>query len=109
MSRNGPVEPIWTVNIITVWGGENIFLTEDEAHRYTADPDAYASKHLGLTKIEYYEWLDTDGSPLCGHRTASGDKCRNRTGGFQLVPNHWKSLHRKHNCAAHARKAGPKK
>jgi hypothetical protein len=104
MSRNGPAEPIWTVNVITVWGGENLFLTEAEAKRYNADPDAFAARHFGLSKIEYYQWLDTEGSPLCGHRTASGDKCRNRTGGFQHVPNHWKSKHRKHLCAAHARK-----
>lgn len=109
MSRNGPAEPIWTVNIITVWGGENIFLSRAEAKRYSADPDAYAARRLGLTKIEYYQWLDTEGSPLCGHRTASGDVCRNRTGGFHLVPGHWKSLHRKLFCAAHARKHGQKK
>lgn len=109
MSRNGPAEPIWTVNIITVWGGANIFMSQAEAKRYAADPDAYAARHYGLSKIEYYQWLDTEGSPLCAHRTAAGDQCRNLTGGFQLAPQHWKSLHRKLVCRAHARKAGDKK
>lgn len=109
MSRNGPAEPIWTVNVITVWGGENIFMNNAEAKLYEADPDAFAAKHFGLTKIEYYQWLDTEGSPLCRHRTAKGDPCRNRTGGFQLVPRHWKSLHRKLLCSSHADKGTSKK
>jgi len=111
VSRNGPAEPIWTVNIITVWGGQNLFLSQAEAKQYAADRDGYAAKRLaqGFSKIDYYQWLDTEGSPLCSHRTASGDYCRNRTGGFQLVPQHWKSLHRKLVCRAHAPKDDTKK
>jgi hypothetical protein len=109
MSRNGPAQQIWTVNIITVWGGEELIMRrEADARRYHADPDAYAAAHFGLSKIEYYQWLDTEGSPLCGHRTASGDECRARTGGYQLTPHHWQSLHRKKLCGAHARKARKK-
>ena len=109
MSRNKPADPVWVANVITVWGGENIFMKQEEAAEYEADPDAYAAKHFGLTKIEYYQWLDTEGSPLCGHRTARGDTCRNRTGGFQLVPRHWQARHRKLFCKAHTPKAGSKK
>lgn len=109
MSRNQPAEPIWSANLLTVWGGESVFLSDDEAKRYNADPDAFAAKHFGLSKIEYYQWLDTEGSPLCSHRTAGGDNCRNRTGGFQLVPSHWKSKHRKLLCVAHGGKAARKK
>lgn len=109
MSRNKTSEPIWVANIITVWGGENLFMNGPEAARYEADPDAFAANHFGLTKIEYYQWLDTEGAPLCSHRTARGDNCRSRTGGHQLTPQHWKTLHRKRLCAAHARKVGPKK
>src|ERR1700735_3211097 len=101
MSRNSQAESIWTVNVITVWGGEQLYLSEDEAKRYNANPDAFAAKHFGLSTIEYYQWLDTEGSPLCSHRTAGGDVCRNRTGGFQLVPNNWKAKHRKRLCASH--------
>lgn len=108
MSRNKPPEKIWIANVITVWGGEDLYLYEDaEVDQYNADPDAYAASHFGLTKIEYYEWLDTDGSPLCSHRTAGGDRCRNKTGGNQLVPTSWKALHRKRVCAAHKRKIDP--
>lgn len=109
MSRNKPADPVWVANVITVWGGENLFMSQEEAADYETDRDAYAAKHFGLTKIEYYQWLDTEGSPLCGHRTMRGDTCRNRTGGFQLVPRHWKTLHRKRFCKAHTPKAGSKK
>lgn len=109
MSRNQPAEQVWVTNAITVWGGENIFMSKPEAALYAADPDAFVAMRFGLTKIEYYQWLDTQGSPLCGHRTARGDMCRNLTGGQQLVPQHWKSKHRKLFCTAHARKTGLKK
>lgn len=109
MSRNKPAEPVWVANVITVWGGENIFMDRAEAALYAADPDAFAARHFGLNKIEYYQWLDTQGSPLCSHRTARGDLCKNLTGGQQLVPRHWQSLHRKKLCTAHARKGGAKK
>lgn len=109
MSRNKPAEPVWVANVITVWGGENIFMSKDEAAAYEADRDAYAALRMGLSKIDYYQWLDTQGAPLCRHRTKGGDMCRNLTGGQQLVPNHWKSLHRKLLCKAHTPKAGLKK
>ena len=109
MSRNKPAEPVWVANVITVWGGENLFMDRAEAALYAADADAFAAHHFGLTKIEYYQWLDTQGSPLCRHRTLRGDLCRNLTGGQQFAPNRWKSLHRKLLCTAHACKAGPKK
>lgn len=109
MSRNEPADQIWHANIITVWGGQDLFMSNDEAAQYAADADAYAAKRMGLSKIEYLQWLDTEGAPLCLHRTANGDLCKNRTGGYQLTPAHWKSLHRKLHCAAHAKKAASKK
>jgi hypothetical protein len=109
MSRNEASEAIWIANVTTVWGGEDIYMDAAEAKRYDADPDAYAAKHFGLTKIEYYQWLDTEGAPLCSHRTAAGDNCRNRTGGSQLVPRSWKIKHRKLLCVAHGGKASRKK
>jgi len=108
MSRNKPADQCWVANVITVWGGENIFMDRAEAALYAADPDAFAARHFGLTKIEYYQWLDTQGSPLCRHRTARGDLCRNLTGGQQLAPDHWKSKHRKLFCKAHAPKVRSK-
>jgi hypothetical protein len=39
---------------------------------------------FGLSKIEYLQWVDLDGAPLCGHRAKRDDLCRNMTGGYQL-------------------------
>ena len=108
MSRNKPAEPVWTANTISP-GGMELHLDRAEAEKYNVDPDAYAAQHLGLTKIEYYQWLDLEGQPLCGHQAAGGDLCRSRTGGFQLTAKEWKARHRKFFCAAHARKAGREK
>lgn len=101
MSRNKPAEAIWIANVIMPTGGRDLYLDEDEAKIYNSDPDAYAAKSFGLTKIEYLQWLDSDGAPLCGHRTAGGDLCRNLTGGSQLDPSEWKARHRKFNCVTH--------
>lgn len=106
MSRNGPAAPIWIANVATPRGGEDLHLDQEEAAKYNADPDAYAARHFGLSKVEYLQWLDLEGSPACGHRTAGGDLCRNRTGGFQLAASEWKARHRKFFCAAHGPEAG---
>jgi hypothetical protein len=104
MSRNAPAEQIWIANVVVPGGGNDIYFDEQEAHKYNADPDGYAARHFGLTKIEYLQWIDLDGAPLCGHRTAGGDLCRNLTGGNQLRASEWKARHRKFRCATHAPK-----
>ena len=101
MSRNSPAESVWRVNIAVPGGGNTIFLDREEAGRYNADPDAYAASHFGLSKIEYLQWVDLDGAPLCGHRTKGGDLCRNMTGGYQLGAAEWQGLHRKLFCTSH--------
>jgi hypothetical protein len=101
MSRNPKAEPIWIANVYVPGGGHDIYMNEEDADRYNADPDAYAAQHFGLTKIEYLQWIDLDGAPLCGHRTAGGDLCRNMTGGSQLKASKWKARHRKFYCASH--------
>ena len=101
MSRNAKAEPVWLVNVIVPPGGETLILTAEEAESYNADPDAFAAEHFGLSKREYLQWLDLEGQPLCGHRTKSGDLCRNVTGGFQLRAAEWKARHRKLFCTAH--------
>lgn len=105
MSRNPKAEPIWTVNVVTVWGGKQLYLEEDEAAEFNADPDAGAAKQIGLTKREYLQWLDLEGAPLCGHRAKGGDLCRNLAGKIQLEPKDWKARHRKLRCTAHGGKS----
>ncbi len=103
MGRNPPAEQIWRTNIAVPGGGNTLYLDSEEAKRYNADPDAFAASHFGLNKIEYLQWVDLDGAPLCGHRTKGGDLCRNMTGGYQLGAPEWKARHRKLFCASHNR------
>jgi hypothetical protein len=102
MSRNSRAEPVWITNVAVPGGGNQLLLDADEAARYNADPDAFAGQHFGLSKIEYLQWIDLDGAPLCCHRTKGGDLCRNMTGGYQLRAAEWKSRHRKLACTSHS-------
>ena len=77
------------------------YLDDEEAERYNADPDAYAASHFRLSKIEYLQWVDLEGAPLCGHRTKGGDLCCNMTSGYQLRATEWKARHRKLFCTSH--------
>ncbi|MGM5027701.1 hypothetical protein AB8B02_15885 [Tardiphaga sp. 862_B3_N4_1] len=101
MSRNSQAKPIWQTNIAVPGGGNFLYLDNEKAERYNADPDAYAADHFGLSKIEYMQWIDLDGAPLCGHRTKKGDLCRNMTGGYQLRAGEWQKRHRRLFCASH--------
>jgi hypothetical protein len=101
MGRNSPAEQIWRINVAVPGGGNTLFLDDEEAERYNTDPDAYAASHFGWSKIEYLQWVDLDGAPLCGHLTKGGDLCRNMTGGYQLRSAQWKARHRKRFCTAH--------
>lgn len=101
MGRNSLAEQVWRTNIAVPGGGNTLYLDNEEAEHYNADPDAFAASHFGLSKIEYLQWVDLDGAPLCGHRTKGGDLCRNMTGGYQLRALEWKARHRKLFCTSH--------
>jgi hypothetical protein len=92
---------MWMANIAIPGGGRDIILDEQEAARYNTDPDAYAGELYGLNKIEYLQWIDFAGAPLCGHRTKGGDLCRNLVGPIQLRAKQRKARHRKFQCTAH--------
>lgn len=102
MSRNPKATKIWIANVSVPGGYNTIFLADErEAHQYDADPDAFAGWHFGLSKIDYLQWVELDGAPLCGHRTKGGDLCRNTVGRIQLKAKEWKARHRKVFCAHH--------
>jgi hypothetical protein len=101
MGRNSPAEQIWRANVAVPGGGSTLFFNREEAERYNADPDAYAASHFGLSKIEYLQWVELEGAPLCGQRTKGGDPCRNMTGGYQLDAAEWQARHRKLYCTSH--------
>jgi hypothetical protein len=107
MRRNQP-DAAWDATIgIRIPGGHSTLLIEpDEIERYTADPDGYAAECCGLSKFDYLQWLDLDGAPLCGHRTAGGNLCRHIISRVQMNAAEWKAVHRVGRCPTHG---GPKK
>jgi hypothetical protein len=51
---------VWTETftcLVTPWGGETVGLNGVELVRYSADPDAFAAEHFGMTKDEYRLWV----------------------------------------------------
>ncbi len=101
MTRNPQAEPVWLAYVAVPGGSNKLLLSPDEAALYNADPDGYAAEYFKLSKLEYHQWVELDGAPLCGHRTKSGDLCRNITDGSQLDARVWQKRHRKLFCVAH--------
>jgi hypothetical protein len=94
---------VFEPSVTTPWGDEPIWgLGPDDAAAFNEDPDAYAARHFGMTKVEYVDWIDGGGSPLCGCRTRSGALCRNPVGaGGQLQPDDFRAHHRMFACSVH--------
>jgi hypothetical protein len=61
MGRNSPAEQVWHTNIAVPGVGNTLYLDDEEAERYNADPDAYAASQFGLSKIEYLQWVELEG------------------------------------------------
>jgi hypothetical protein len=88
------------IGVTTVWGGEEVYITEAQIAEWQADPDLFAARHFGLTVDEYREWIELNGKALCGKLTKSGRPC-NAAFGFQLDVGEWKRRHRREACHAH--------
>lgn len=75
MRRNGPVIHSVVLELLAPWGAETVYPDDAGIARYTANPDGFAAAHFGLSESDYFEWLDTNGAPRCGHPTKSGKPC----------------------------------
>lgn len=82
-------------------GTEQVDLTEEQAEEYRRDPDGYAGSCYGLTRDEYREWIDLDGTAYCGERTKTGKLCGNVVSKGQLSAHHWRDQHRSVCCTTH--------
>jgi hypothetical protein len=101
--NDGEVMRLTIIRIRTPWVEEEVYITEEQAARWQADPDLCAARYFGLSVEEYREWVvETFGTPLCGARTKSGHLCRNiaRSGSFDAET--WKRLHRRATCHSHS-------
>lgn len=96
-----PADRIYYVQVEDVCGAAEMYLDGHELEQYNADPDAYAAGFFGLTKEQYLEWLNLQGTPLCAATTRKGKPCKSVIRGFQLPPKDWLALHRNEYCWVH--------
>lgn len=76
--------------------------TKAEIVSYQRDPDGFAAEHFKLTIAQYREWIDLEGTALCGSLTKAGKPCNRSLGhGMQLAAQEWLHLHRKRFCKQH--------
>jgi hypothetical protein len=102
------------IRIRTPWVVEEVYITDEQAARWQADPDLCAARYFGLSVEEYCEWIKFDGTPLCGRLTKRGCPCGAllKKGDYHFdtreCASEWKRRHRKEPCHAHAQPALPK-
>ena len=85
MPINSPAEPVWVANIRCPWGGESLYLSEEEAAEFNSDPDGHAAKHFGVAprcreRLELVFIVVTAGGeqqrlPGATHVTPAGGGC----------------------------------
>jgi len=96
-------------NARTPWGGQDIVLGTDDVAEFVADQASVAARHFELTKVEYLEWLASDGTVQCSATTVAGSRCKNPvSGSFDASPQEWKQRHGQY-CAVHGGPGGSEK
>src|SRR5262245_17094018 len=97
------IGPVWVVCLYDHTGFQYEYhLNQKQARRYDADPVAFQTAHLGMTKDQFLEWEGSRGVARCGARTASGRPCQHTLKGPSLSPREWLARHRKECCGLHA-------
>lgn len=82
-------------------GWKDVLVPLGQLDSYNADTDGYAAAHFGLPVDKYIEWVEFDGTPLCGGQTAKGRDCKNMIGRCQMSANEWYNSHREGYCKSH--------
>lgn len=71
-------------------GGVSIILSAYELSDFCDDPEGFFALKNGVTKEEYLQWVQTEGTPRCGALNAKGKRCQNVvSGGIQMSLNRW--------------------
>jgi hypothetical protein len=99
---NPPAKVVYEAELRSTWDMQVLYLSENEAAQYNADPDAYVAREVGLTKDEYREWIHLGGQAMCGHRLKTGKLCGNGASGLQLDAETLKRRHPVARCHCHA-------
>ncbi len=100
MPINSPASQVWIASIAGVGGVEMLYLSDEEAAIFNADPDAFAAKREGLSVAEYAEWIEVGCVALCAGRTKTGKLCAVQVAGDSDAQS-WKAKHRVLFCRAH--------
>lgn len=80
------------VGVPSLGGISTVPLTPEQAYQFTTDKEALFADLAGLTKPEYIEWHESQGSVYCSARTKQGKQCRNSiVGATSLEPVEWKA------------------
>lgn len=80
----------FVVGVPSLGGSSAMALTPEQAYRLTTDKQALFADLLGLTKPDYIEWYESQGSVYCSARTRQGKQCRNLiVGATWLEPRKW--------------------
>jgi hypothetical protein len=71
----------FVVSFRAPWGGTTVAIEPEEVPLFVQDCDALAAKHLNVTRQQYLDWVEADGSPQCGAVTKRGTRCANAVKG----------------------------
>ncbi|MFP3506913.1 hypothetical protein [Burkholderia sp. SIMBA_062] len=93
----------FVVGVPVLGGSSTVQLTPEQAYQLTTDKQALFAELTALTKPEYIEWYESQGSVYCSARTKQGKPCRNFIVGATLLePGEWKAQRAAGGyCAAH--------
>lgn len=82
-------------------GAKTFFVTAEDLSLYLEDKDEFAAKQFGVPVEDYLEWVETEGTPRCGAKTAKGKRCKNFvSGGIHMNIHTWRELDGGY-CAVH--------
>lgn len=76
----------FAAHVRSVGGVHNLFLKPRDIAGFIADRDQFAADYFGVTKAQYLEWLEHDGSARCSGTTTQGKPCRNYLSGYSQLP-----------------------
>jgi hypothetical protein len=93
----------FVIGVPSIGGSTTIALTPEQTYLLTTDKQALFADVMGLSKPEYIEWYESQGSVYCSASTKQGKQCRNTIVGATLLePKEWLAQRTAGGyCAAH--------
>ena len=70
-------------------GSYDVDLELDNIEKYRSDYTQFCADHFELTLEQYNRWMKTHGTPQCGEKTKSGNRCKKPCGSTQTRAKEW--------------------